>query len=374
MYIPIAKPENDYLAIPNLEKNFIKEFKSGSYIGGENVKKLELNLSKFLEVKYISSVNSGTDALYLSLKALGLGKNDEIIIPSFTYVATLEAVLRVGSTPVFADIDENSFCISSKTISEVITEKTRCIIPVHLYGYNADIENIFKLASKNNIFVVEDSAQSFGSKNLTGQYLGSVGNTGAFSNYPTKTLGGIGDGGFVSTNSKDIYEKINKLKDHGQSRKYNHLIPGYNSRMDSLNAYILNQKLLNFKKIKKNRNIFIEFYDDFFADFQKIKTIDIDKGNTLLNYYSIILPKKYRNKINDTLNLNNINSRIYYRKPLHLQPLVRNYDLNTRGKKSLPFTEVMANSVLSLPLYSFPTKSELKFLKNKLYLAFKGLK
>ena len=144
--------------------------------------------------------------------------------------------------------------------------------------------------------------------------------------------------------------------------------------MDSLNAYILNQKLLNFKKIKKNRNIFIEFYDDFFADFQKIKTIDIDKGNTLLNYYSIILPKKYRNKINDTLNLNNINSRIYYRKPLHLQPLVRNYDLNTRGKKSLPFTEVMANSVLSLPLYSFPTKSELKFLKNKLYLAFKGLK
>lgn len=374
MYIPIAKPENDYLAIPNLDKNFIKEFKLGTYVGGKNVKELEINLAKFLKVKYISSVNSGTDALYLSLKALGLGKNDEIILPSFTYVATLEAVLRVGSTPVFADIDENSFCISSKTISDVITDKTKCIIPVHLYGYNADIENIFKFSSMNNIFVVEDCAQSFGSKNLTGQYLGSIGNTGAFSNYPTKTLGGIGDGGFISTNSKDIYEKINKLKDHGQIKKYNHLIQGYNSRMDSLNAYVLNQKLLNFKKIKKNRNIFIEFYDDFFANFQKVRTIDIDNNNTLLNYYSIILPKKFRNKVNDTLNINNINSRIYYPKPLHLQPLVKNHELNIKGKKSLPFTEHMSNSVLSLPLYSFPTNSELKFLKDKLHLAFKGLR
>ncbi len=374
MFIPIAKPENDYLAIPNLEKNFIKEFNSGIYVGGDNVKKLESNLSKFLKVKYISSVNSGTDALYLSLKALGLGKNDEVIIPSFTYVATLEAVLRVGSTPIFADIDENSYCISLKTVSDVVTDKTKCIIPVHLYGYNSDIENIYKFASKNNIFIVEDSAQSFGSKNLNGEYLGSVGNTGAFSNYPTKTLGGIGDGGFVSTNNKNIYEKINKLKDHGQNKKYSHLVPGYNSRMDSLNAYILNQKLLNFKSIQNSRNIFIEFYDDFFSDFQKIKTIEFNKNTTLLNYYSIILPKKDRNKINDNLNLNDVNSRIYYRKPLHLQPVTRNYDKNRNDKRHLPLTEIMSNSVLSLPLYSFPTKPELKFLKDKLHLVFKGVK
>ena len=374
MLIPIAKPENDYLAIPNLEKNFIKEFKSGIYVGGDNVREFESNLSKFLKVKYVSSVNSGTDALYLSLKALGLGKNDEVIIPSFTYVATLEAVLRVGSTPVFADIDENSFCISSKTVSDVVTDKTKCIIPVHLYGYNSDIENIYKFASKNRIFIVEDSAQSFGSKNLKGKYLGSIGNSGAFSNYPTKTLGGIGDGGFVSTNNKDIYEKINKLKDHGQNKKYSHLVPGYNSRMDSLNAYILNQKLLNFKRIQNSRNNFIKFYNDFFSDFQKIKTIDFDGNQTLLNYYSIILPKKDRNKINDNLNLNDVNSRIYYRKPLHLQPVTRNYDKNRNDKRHLPLTEIMSNSVLSLPLYSFPTKPELKFLKDKLHLVFKGVK
>lgn len=374
MFIPIAKPENDYLAIPNLEKNFIKEFKSGIYVGGDNIKELESNLSKFLKVKYVSSVNSGTDALYLSLKALGLGKNDEVIIPSFTYVATLEAVLRVGSTPIFADIDENSYCISSKTVSAVVTDKTRCIIPVHLYGYNSDIENIYKFASKNNIFIVEDSAQSFGSKNLNGEYLGSIGNTGAFSNYPTKTLGGIGDGGFVSTNNKNIYEKINKLKDHGQNKKYTHLIQGYNSRMDSLNAYILNQKLLNFKRIQNSRNIFIKFYNDFFSDFQKIKTIEFNKNNTLLNYYSIILPKKDRNKINDNLNLNDVNSRIYYRKPLHLQPLIRNYSNINKDRINLPLTEIMSNSVLSLPLYSFPTKQELKFLKDKLHLVFKGMK
>ena len=374
MFIPIAKPENDYLAIPNLEKNFIKEFKSGIYVGGDNIRELESNLSKFLNVKYVSSVNSGTDALYLSLKALGLGKNDEVIIPSFTYVATLEAVLRVGSTPIFADIDENSYCISSKTVSDVVTDKTKCIIPVHLYGYNSDIENIYKFASKNNIFIVEDSAQSFGSKNLNGEYLGSIGNTGAFSNYPTKTLGGIGDGGFVSTNNKNIYEKINKLKDHGQSKKYTHLIPGYNSRMDSLNAYILNQKLLNFKRIQNSRNIFIKFYNDFFSDFQKIKTIEFNKNNTLLNYYSIILPKKDRNKINDNLNLNDVNSRIYYRKPLHLQPLIKNYSNINKDRLNLPLTEIMSNSVLSLPLYSFPTKQELKFLKDKLHLVFKGMK
>ncbi len=374
MFIPIAKPENDYLAIPNLEKNFIKEFKSGIYVGGDNVREFESNLAKFLKVKYVSSVNSGTDALYLSLKALGLGKNDEVIIPSFTYVATLEAVLRVGSTPVFADIDENSFCISSKTVSDVVTDKTKCIIPVHLYGYNSDIENIYKFASKNRIFIVEDSAQSFGSKNLKGKYLGSIGNSGAFSNYPTKTLGGIGDGGFVSTNNKDIYEKINKLKDHGQNKKYTHLIPGYNSRMDSLNAYILNQKLLNFKRIQNSRNNFIKFYNDFFSDFQKIKTIDFDGNQTLLNYYSIILPKKDRNKINDNLNLNDINSRIYYQKPLHLQPLIRNYSNINKDKINLPLTEIMSNSVLSLPLYSFPTKSELKFIKDKLHLVFKGMK
>ena len=374
MFIPIAKPENDYLAIPNLEKNFIKEFKSGIYVGGDNIKEFESNLSKFLKVKYVSSVNSGTDALYLSLKALGLGKNDEVIIPSFTYVATLEAVLRVGSTPIFADIDENSYCISSKTVSDVVTDKTKCIIPVHLYGYNSDIENIYKFASKNNIFIVEDSAQSFGSKNLNGEYLGSIGNTGAFSNYPTKTLGGSGDGGFVSTNNKNISEKINKLKDHGQNKKYTHLSQGYNSRMDSLNAYILNQKLLNFKRIQNSRNIFIKFYNDFFSDFQKIKTIEFNKNNTLLNYYSIILPKKDRNKINDNLNLNDVNSRIYYRKPLHLQPLIRNYSNINKDRINLPLTEIMSNSVLSLPLYSFPTKQELKFLKDKLHLVFKGMK
>ena len=204
--------------------------------------------------------------------------------------------------------------------------------------------------------------------------MGSIGNTGAFSNYPTKTLGGIGDGGFVSTNNKNIYEKINKLKDHGQNKKYTHLIQGYNSRMDSLNAYILNQKLLNFKIIQKSINFFIKFYNDFFSDFQKIKTIEFNKNNTLLNYYSIILPKKDRKKINDNLNLNDVNSRIYYRKPLHLQPLIRNYSNINKDRINLPLTEIMSNSVLSLPLYSFPTKQELKFLKDKLHLVFKGMK
>ena len=144
--------------------------------------------------------------------------------------------------------------------------------------------------------------------------------------------------------------------------------------MDSLNAYILNQKLLNFKRIQNSRNIFIKFYNDFFSDFQKIKTIEFNKNNTLLNYYSIILPKKDRNKINDNLNLNDVNSRIYYRKPLHLQPLIRNYSNINKDRINLPLTEIMSNSVLSLPLYSFPTKQELKFLKDKLHLVFKGMK
>ena len=260
MKLPIAKPNSELSDIDNFESRFINEVNKGIYIGGENVKSYEEDLKNFLNVKYVASLNSGTDALVLSLFSLGIKPGDEVILPSFTYFATAEAVMHVGAIPIFADVDKDSYCISVNTIEKLITKKTRCIIPVHLYGYNSDIENIVKLARKYNLFVLEDVAQAFGSKSSTNKFLGTYGDVGAFSNYPSKTLGGIGDGGFIATNNYKIYKKISLLRNHGQSCTYRHEIMGVNSRLDSLNAFVLRNKLKNFNKISETRNKFIKFY------------------------------------------------------------------------------------------------------------------
>ena len=207
-YLPIAKPERELSKISDFNERFKKELWSGRYVGGKNVDTLESSLCKFFDVKHSSTMNSGTDALILSLIAIGVGSGDEVIVPSFTYFATVEAVMQVNATPIFADIEKDSYCISLNSIKKLVSKKTKCIIPVHLYGYDADIENIVNYAHKNGIKVIEDTAQAFGSKSKNGKYLGTFGDINAFSNFPSKTLGGIGDGGFITTNSDELYKKI----------------------------------------------------------------------------------------------------------------------------------------------------------------------
>ena len=370
-YLPIAKPERELSKISDLKKKFNKELLSGRYVGGKNVDILESSLCKFLDIKYSSTMNSGTDALILSLIAIGVGSGDEVIVPSFTYFATVEAVLQVNAIPVFADVEEDSYCISLNSIKKLVTKKTRCIIPVHLYGYDADIENIVNFAHKKGIKVIEDTAQAFGSKTKNGDYLGTFGDINAFSNFPSKTLGGVGDGGFITTNNEELYKKINMLKNHGQLGTYNHEIIGINSRLDALNAFVLNEKIKIFNKISESRKEFTKFYLDIFKEIDFVFTPEINP-HTLLNYYTIILPKEVRDVFKSELNKVGIEANIYYKKPIHLQKVMNQPNIVFKNNH-LENTEVLSSKVLSLPLFAFPLIKELKYLKTNIFKAVKNL-
>ncbi len=363
-YVPISKPERELSKIPDYNKRFTRELQSGRYVGGKNLDILESSLCEFLNIKYTSTMNSGTDALILSLVALGVGSGDEVIVPSFTYFATVEAVLQVNAIPVFADIEKDSYCISLNSIKKLVTKKTKCIIPVHLFGYDADIENIVNFAKKKGIKVIEDTAQAFGSRTKNGKYLGTLGDINAFSNFPSKTLGGIGDGGFITTNSPDLYKKINMLKNHGQLQTYDHHIVGVNSRLDSLNAFTINEKLKIFDNISKSRKEFTEFYLDIFKEVELVKIPNIDK-NILLNYFTITLPVDIRETFKFELNKVGIEAKIYYKKPIHLQEVMKQPNVVFKNNK-LYNTEDLSFQVLSLPLFAFPLLKEKKFLKQNI--------
>lgn len=358
--IPIFKPQNEFKNLDQIIKKINKQLELGVFIGGQSIELLEENLKTFLGVKYISTLNSGSDALYFALKSLDLDIDDEVILPSFTYYATLSAVLRLGLKPIFVDIDENNYCISLDTVKKSITKKTKCIIPVNLFGYSSDIENISKFCKENKIFMIEDNAQAFGSKHSNNQFLGTFGDVNAFSNYPTKTLGGIGDGGFIATNNKKLYEKINIFKNQGQSMPYKHIAIGYNSRLDSINAIVLNEKLKSFEKMSQSRQELYNFYEKLFLNSSIVKYKKIEKDKTLLNYFTITLPYRMRDKFQKELSNVGIQTMIYYKTPLHKQPIMKGTAFN------LPTTDKVAKSVLSLPFYPYIKKNELQYLNSNI--------
>ena len=226
-----------------------KVLDSGVFIGGEEVEKLEKNIAEFCETKYAISVNSGTDALFLSLKALGIGKGDEVITTSFSFISTAEVIISLGAKPVFVDINPKTFNINVDKIEEKITEKTKAILPVHLFGQSVEMDRIKELAERYGLKIVEDAAQAIGAK-YKDKMIGSLGDAGCFSFYPTKNLGAYGDGGIITTNNEEVYSKIKLLKSHGSSKenKYLNLVSGFNSRLDSIQAAILNVK---FKYLKE---------------------------------------------------------------------------------------------------------------------------
>jgi len=362
MNIPVADPARELLKIKDFEKKLISVLKSGTYVGGLNVINFESNIKKFLNAKYVVSLNSGTDALLFSLLAIGVKKGDEVLVPSFTFFASVECILHLEAKPVFVDINPETFCLDVNDLEKKITSRTKAIIPVHLFGNNSSIEEISKLGKKHNIKIVEDVAQAFGSKNKNGKYLGTIGDIGAYSFFPSKTLGGIGDGGLIATNNKKYFSIISKLKNHGQSKNYNHDIVGYNSRLDSVNAFVLNEKLEIFKQIKEGRNKFFNFYNDNLSDLNWLKLPKKNNENTLLNYFTISVSTKIRPLLSEHLNNNGISNAIYYKKPIHTQKALTKY--NARNFK-LFNTEKASRTVLSLPYFSFPKEKEFEFILSK---------
>ncbi len=319
--------------------------KSGQFIMGPNVKAFEQEVADYLRVKYAIGVNSGTDALVIALRAAGIGPGDEVITTPFTFFATAEAISQVGATPVFVDIDPETFNIDPELIEPAITSRSRAILPVHLYGQAADMEPILALAERYNLKVIEDVAQAFGGE-YKGRKLGTIGDVGCFSFFPSKNLGACGDGGLIATNDNEIGEMARMLRAHGAKKKYYNEMIGYNSRLDEIQAAILRVKLSHVDEWNKARRQAARRYNELLKDVPGIITpYKAPYAKHVYHQYTIRVPGGNCDKVKQTLAEHGIGSMVYYPLPVHKLPIYK------EQASTLPVAEQLAGEVLSLPLW-----------------------
>lgn len=327
-------------------KNVIsKIIDSNSYILGDEVKKFEKNFSKYIGSKYGLGVANGTDALEIGLKALGINKGDEVITVSHTAVATVAAIRNVGAKPVIVDIDQDFLHIDPTQAEKAITKKTKAIVAVHLYGQSTDIKKLISICKKNKIYLIEDVSQAHGAT-YKGKKLGSFGIIGCFSCYPTKNLGAIGDAGIITTNNKKLFEKMKLLREYGWRKKFLSEIHGRNSRLDELQAGILNVKLKNLNLENKKRLKIANIYENKI----KNKKINFLKRRNFSShvFHLFVIKVDNRSELIKLLSKNHISTGIHYPIPIHMQPGYKN-SIKKIGR--LINTEKYANCILSLPMY-----------------------
>ncbi len=343
-----------------IELGFKKVLESQIFINGEEVEKFEKEVADFCGVKEAVGVNSGTDALSLSLKAFGIKEGDEVITTPFTFISTAETIINLGARPVFTDINKD-LNISPEEIEKKITDRTKAIIPVHLFGLVSQMNKILKIARNHGLYVIEDAAQAFGS-GYKGKRAGSMGDIGCFSFFPTKNLGALGDGGMAVTNNEKLAEKIRLLRNHGSDfeNKYRNLILGTNSRLDSIQAAILRTKLNYIESwIRERRNI-AKNYNKRLSAIKEIKTPSFAKDDYhSFNYYTI--RAKRRDELKIFLEEKGIETKIYYFLPLYSQPALNFLKVD---KNYFSETEKAAKDVLSLPIY--PGFENQDFVVNKI--------
>ena len=360
MKIPLVDLKAQYSSIKGeIDAATRKVMESGQFILGEEVESLEKEITSFLGVKHAVGVASGTEALLLALLACGVGPGDEVITTPFTFIATTEAITQCGAKPVFVDIDPRTFNIDPAKIAEAITKKTKAILPVHLYGQPADMESILKLARRYGLKVIEDCAQSFGAE-YKGKKTGSLGDAGCLSFFPSKILGAYGDGGMVVTNNPEIAEKVIMLRNHGTKQKYYHLISGFNSRLDELQAAILRIKLKHLDQWSKLRHDKAALYTRLLGELNGIETPYVAPYSYhVFNYYTIRLKdsRRSRNALQKHLEAKGIQTAIYYPLSLHLQEVY-----SSLGYKpgDFPQSEQAQGEVLSLPLYPELTEGQIE--------------
>lgn len=323
--------------------------KESAYVGGKFVEQFESEFANYNGTKYAVALNSGTDALFLSLWALGIKTGDEVITSPFTFFATAEVVMRLGAKPVFVDIEAQSFNLNPDQIKKNITKKTKAIIPVHLFGRPADMDKIGKLAKNFGLLVIEDACQAVGAK-LNGQMAGTMGDIGCFSFFPSKNLGAYGDGGAVITNNKDLADKIRKLRNHGSAIKYHNEFIGASSRLDGLQAAILLAKLPHLNQWHELRRHIAKEYSRQLAHVKDIITPlwDDNQRYSIYHQYTIRVKKDRRDGLKDYLASFGVSSMIYYPTPLHLLPATKKLGYRPG---SLPMSEKVSREVLSLPIY-----------------------
>lgn len=354
MKIPIINSKRQYETIAKEAENAVLEvMRSGSYILGANNREFERETCEYLNVKHSVALNSGTDALHLALRALDIGEGDEVISTAFTFVATSESIGIVGAKPVFVDIDADTFNIDASKIEAAITPKTKAIIPVHLYGQPCDMDVIMDIAKRYNLFVIEDACQAIGAE-YKGKKVGTIGDVGCFSFYPTKNLGAMGDGGLLTTNSQYIKDRVIALRNHGGAVRYHHDEIGVNSRLDEIQAAILRVKLPYIDKWNSARRSHAAYYNELFAKCDLIETPkELDSTYCVYHQYTIKVPN--RDVVHKMLSEAGIGAMIYYPIPLHLQKVHAKYNFN---EGMLPVSEKNTKLVLSLPMFAEITKEE----------------
>lgn len=360
--IPILDLKRQYKQIGDeIEKEVVEVLRSGSYILGPHNKALASELAEYIGVKHAITLNSGTDALHLALRALDIGPGDEVISTAFTFIATTEAISIVGAKPVFVDINSDTFNIDAEKIEKAITPRTKAIIPVHLYGQPANMEVIMEIARKHDLFVIEDCCQAIGAK-VGDKMVGSFGDIGCFSFFPTKNLGAMGDGGLLTTNLQAINDRVLSLRNHGMAVRYYHDEIGINSRLDEIQAAILRVKLKHIDEWNKKRRINAYRYNELFANCVDIQTPK-EMNNTYCVYHQYTVKIPNRDEVHKMLQEAGIGAMLYYPVPLHLQKV--HSDLGI-GEGSLPVTEDNTKLVISLPMFPELTPEEQKTVADTL--------
>lgn len=337
--------------------------RSGQFILGPEVEQFETNVADYLGVEHAIGVNSGTDALVIGLRALGIREGDEVITTPFTFFATAEAISIIGAEPVFVDLMPDGFNLDPTQVEVAITDRTRAILPVHLFGEPAAMAQLLALAEAHDLKVLEDCAQSFGAtygndcvgchgehcspdmrKGLKGRKLGALGHVGAYSFFPTKNLGAYGDGGLITTDDADVAETARALRKHGGKNKYKNEMLGYNSRLDAIQAAILNVKLKYIDTYNRNRRAIAKRYNTLLADVEGVETPLLADGH-VFHQYTVRIKDGRRNAVMEGLKANGVGCKVYYPTPCHQLPVYEHVTL------SLPWAEAAAAEVLSLPIW-----------------------
>jgi len=367
--------QGQYSKISNeIDEAVLSTIRSASFINGPSVVSFKKSLEDFLSVEHVIPCANGTDALQIALMALELKPGDEIIVPSFTYVATVEVISLLGLIPVMADVDEHTFNLTASNILPLITNNTKAVVPVHLYGQSADMEPILEIAKEHNLFVIEDNAQAVGAtyrfSNGIEMKTGTMGHIGTTSFFPSKNLGCFGDGGALMTRDSFLASKIQMIANHGQIKKYHHEVTGVNSRLDTIQAAVLDIKLKYLGEYIASRNTMASFYDDAFSGMQELEVpLRASYSDHVFHQYTLKVKNGQRDNLKAYLGDLGIPTMVYYPIPLYMQNAFKKYvPLGFR----LSITEELCQSVLSLPIHTEGNYDEMRYISDSVKGFFKN--
>ena len=346
---------------PIIDSAILNVIENAQFINGPEVTVFKAELEQYLDVKHVIPCANGTDALQIALMALGLKAGDEVITPSFTYIATTEVMALLGLKPVFIEVNPDTFCIDATKIEAAISSKTKAIVPVHLYGQAAPMNEIMEIAKRHNLFVIEDNAQAIGCdyQLADGKTVktGTIGQIGCTSFFPSKNLGCFGDGGAIFTNDDELAVKLKMISNHGQSKQYHHDVVGCNSRLDTIQAAVLRIKLKELDNYNSARQKVAEHYDNFFRQFPQIITpARADRSTHVFHQYTLKLEGLDRNEMKAFLAEKDIPAMIYYPIPAHRQKM---FDVFDSSNTNLPITDWLTEKVISLPIHTEMTEEQL---------------